>query len=251
VKAIVCVGGRGWQAVVRAAALYLPREEGTEAVLLHVVDERAAHGYDLALRGLLGRTRGPKRGADPEAASREAGEALLAEARELLAVLRPDLAVSVEIRTGPPNEELVVAAEDSSADVVFVGRGEPGDGRRATATGAVKGWRHGPRGEANGLLLDDGTEIRFPPHLADEVRSVVGEGVRITVEGEWRGPERRHLHARRMTAEGSGARVELAHGPRGGGPGKKPLGHTARYVVDHAGCDVVLVSVRSAGPEGA
>lgn len=37
----------------------------------------------------------------------------------------------------------------------------------------------------------------------------------------------------------------------GRGPGKRPLGHTARYVVDHAACDVVLVSAGSPGSVGA
>ena len=53
-RAFVCIDGRDWEAVVRGTARYL--KEG-EAILAHVVDERAPRGYDLALRGLLGRRR--------------------------------------------------------------------------------------------------------------------------------------------------------------------------------------------------
>lgn len=38
-------------------------------------------------------------------------------------------------------------------------------------------------GEINGFALDDSTQIRFPPHLSDDVRAVVSEGDRVSVKG--------------------------------------------------------------------
>lgn len=254
-RALVCVDGRGWEAVVRGAARYLP-PDGNEAILVHVVDERATRGHDLALRGLLGRSKRPEGTLD--AASRAAAEALLSDAEALLASLRPGLEIERLVLTGPPNEELARASRESGAETVFVGRGAPGNrtedrigdrigDRPATVSGVVAGWRRGPRGEVNGLLLEDGTEVRFPPHRAERVRGVVREGARVEVSGAWRGPEgspRRHLHARLLTDPGTGASVEAHHDGPPTGPGKRPpLGRTARYVVDHAACDVVLVFV--------
>lgn len=238
-KALVCVDGRGWEPVVRGAARYL--SGGWEAaVLAHALDGRVVQGYDLALRGLMGRRRGSDEGV--VRASREAAGALLADAEALLERLRPGLAVETVVLDGPPNEALVRAARGAQA--VFVGRGTPGDAPRVAVSGVVGGWRRNPRGEVDGLLLEDGTEVRFPPHRAGEVRAVVREGARVEASGVWRG---RHLHAYHISEEGSGVSVSAHDEPGEGGrrPGKsqrQPLGHTARFVVDHVAGDVVVVS---------
>ena len=87
-----------------------------------------------------------------------------------------------------------------------------------------------------GSVLKDGTEVRFPPQRAREIQSLISEGTSVEVLGTW---QRVALHAYRITASDSGNAVE-AHKPPGEGPGKLPLGHTARFVVDHALCDVIL-----------
>ena len=232
--AFVCVDARGWEAVVRGVARYL---SVGEAVLAHVVDERAPRGYELALRGLLGRrSRGAERGMD--AASREAAEALLADAEALLARLRPSVSVETMVLRGPPNEELVRAAHEAGVETIFVGRGAPGLRPTTTIRGVVKGWRSNPGGETDAMVLEDGTEVRFPPHQAVRVRAVAREGKPVEATGSWRG--RGFLHAYAIVDPDSGDRVE-AHKPPGEGPGKNPLGHTARFVVDHALCDVVVL----------
>jgi hypothetical protein len=48
------------------------------------------------------------------------------------------------------------------------------------------------------------------------------------------------LHAYDIVDPRSGGRAE-AHKPYGEAPGKSPLGHTVRFVVDHALCDVVVL----------
>jgi hypothetical protein len=105
------------------------------------------------------------------------------------------------------------------------------------ARGVVRGWRQNPHGETDGLTLDDGVQVHFPPHRAEEIRAVVREGVPVEVAGAWRG---RHLHAHTIADPNSGALAQ-AHKPPDEQPEKRPLGHTARFVTDHALCDVVIL----------
>src|ERR687886_955722 len=100
-RAFVCIDGRDWEVVIRGVARYL--RDG-EAVLAHVIDERAPRGYDLAVRGLLGRRRRQVEevmGPVSEAAARE----LLADAEDLLEQLRAELTLTSVVLSGSPNEE--------------------------------------------------------------------------------------------------------------------------------------------------
>ena len=40
-----------------------------------------------------------------------------------------------------------------------------------------------PQGEVDGLVLTDGTQVRFPPHMSAELVSAVGPGEPVSVEG--------------------------------------------------------------------
>jgi nucleotide-binding universal stress UspA family protein len=234
-RAFVCIDGRDWEAVVRGAARYL--KEG-EAVLAHVVDERAPRGYDLAIRGLLGRRR---RRSEEEIApvSEEAAGELLADAEDLLGRLCPRLTVRSVILKGPPNEELTKAANAAEVEAIFIGRGAPASRVQVTVSGTVRGWKENHHGDRDGLYLEDGSEIGFPPHRAGEVQSLIRVGRPISALGTWHG---RRFHAYTIVESLSGARVE-AHKLPGEGPGKMPLGHTARFVVDHAPCDVTILKL--------
>jgi len=235
VRAFVCIDGRDWEAVVRGTARYL--KEG-EAVLAHVVDERAPRGYDLAIRGLLGRRR--RRSEEEMAASsEEATRELLADAADLLGQLCPRLSVRSVILKGSPNEELMKAANAAAVQTIFVGRGAPSSRSQVTVSGTVRGWKENPHGDRDGLYLEDGSEVGFPPHRAREVQNLIREGRQISALGTWHG---RRFHAYTIVDSDSGTPVE-AHKLPGEGPGKLPLGHTARFVVDHALCDVTVVQL--------
>lgn len=50
-------------------------------------------------------------------------------------------------------------------------------------TGTVKRYLLNPQGVVDGLLLDNGLEVRFAPHLTDSIVATVKMGDRITVTG--------------------------------------------------------------------
>lgn len=76
-----------------------------------------------------------------------------------------------------------------------------------------------PRGDIDGIILTDGTEVKVPPHLTPRLASAVRIGDAIVIHG---------LHAASLpliaassvTNEATGATV-VDNGPPHGGPGKK------------------------------
>jgi hypothetical protein len=64
------------------------------------------------------------------------------------------------------------------------GRGMHRDSEQSMqASGTVKLVLHGPRGDANGALLNDGTEVRMPPHEADKLGDALAAGKPLFVKG--------------------------------------------------------------------
>ena len=55
------------------------------------------------------------------------------------------------------------------------------------ATGRVRQWLLNPDGDADGLLLADGTQVAFPPHLSAAVMQALKPGDTVQVSG-WRAP---------------------------------------------------------------
>jgi hypothetical protein len=84
-----------------------------------------------------------------------------------------------------------------------------------TVEGVVERFLTGPRGEVRGLVLGDGTEVHFPPHLGEKVTGVVGKKDRVQVKGELHtGPKGdSHLNAKFITNLKSGEAVALT-GPK-------------------------------------
>ena len=237
-KAFVCVDGRDWEGVIRGVARYLGGDD--EVTLAHVVDERSSRGYEMSLRGLLGRRRPADAQQRMSRASQEAAEEFLGEARDLLQHLRPSSAVETAVLDGDPNHELMRAAGEAGTEVIFIGRGTPGARSRETVSGTVKSWNQKPGGKFDGLVLDDGTEVRFPPPRSESIRAAVREGSEIEASGVWQGDG--VLHAYSITDTQNDNRVQ-AHESPDEQPGERPLGHTARFVVDHALCDVVALAL--------
>ena len=56
-------------------------------------------------------------------------------------------------------------------------------GTDTTITGVVRSFNYGPAGEVNGVILDQGTVVYFPPDQASQVMQLVQVGSRIRVRG--------------------------------------------------------------------
>jgi hypothetical protein len=102
---------------------------------------------------------------------------------QLVFAVKPGDAVTVhglKARSVP----LVAAASitnDSSGRTVVGDGGADAD--RMQVQGRVKAALHGPRGEINGALLEDGTILRLPPPEANRLASQLAPGQAVTAEG--------------------------------------------------------------------
>ncbi|MDP9901334.1 hypothetical protein [Variovorax ginsengisoli] len=67
--------------------------------------------------------------------------------------------------------------------------------------GQVQRWLLNPNGDADGLLLADGTQVAFPPHLSARLSTTVKPGDTVQVSG-WRAPNAPVLRAMTITANG-------------------------------------------------
>ncbi len=74
------------------------------------------------------------------AASREAAEGLLADAKALLEGLRPGLDVATEVLSGDPSQELMRVAKEVGAETIFIGRSILSARPPETDSGVVRGW---------------------------------------------------------------------------------------------------------------
>ncbi len=105
-----------------------------------------------------------------------------------------------------------------------------------------------PRGDVDGLILDDGTEVHLPPHLGTQLAFAVKPGDQVTIRG---------LHARdvpmvqamQITNDANNQSVTDTgpggpRGPRGPGPG--PRADSARQPLEGQGA----IKAQLHGPRG-
>ncbi|MGJ7557777.1 hypothetical protein ACSFBI_27620 [Variovorax sp. RB3P1] len=69
------------------------------------------------------------------------------------------------------------------------------------ATGRVQQWLINPNGEADGLLLADGTQVAFAPHLSAAVMQMLKPGDTVQVSG-WRAPNVPVVRMQSLAANG-------------------------------------------------
>lgn len=77
-----------------------------------------------------------------------------------------------------------------------------------------------PEGEADGLLLDDGTQIKFPPHMSSELRANVAVKDAVTVKGVEEGG--RAIRGDTIVNDKSGKALADTPPTRGGPPPPPP-----------------------------
>ncbi len=101
----------------------------------------------------------------------------------------------------------------------------PGLGETRTAQGKVQSLTSAPMGEIDGAVLDDGTVIHWPPHLADRFSAIVTRGDRIQAVGRMEtGPAGdTHLEVQTVTNLRTNDSRENDALPPGPGPRRRPL----------------------------
>jgi len=127
---------------------------------------------------------------------------------------------------------LLVAA--GAAGTVAIAQRAPGRLDPSTLAefhGKVTQYEVTPRGDVDGLILADGTEVHFPPHLGTQVTAIVQPGADVTLRAEKNGTVLRaalvkddasgkSVVDRGPPAPGTGAGLDDGPGPGpNGGPG--------------------------------
>ncbi len=123
---------------------------------------------------------------------------------QLVYAVKPGDAVTIQglkARALPMVQAMSIKNDATGSIVTDTGAGGPPGPRDAgqalNATGRIKAQLHGPRGDLNGALLEDGTIIRLPPPEARRLASVLTAGSPVTVQGEGiEGPLGRVIEAR-------------------------------------------------------
>jgi len=100
-------------------------------------------------------------------------------------------------------------------------------GEFRTAQGTVRDFTSAPKGETDGLILNDGTWVHWPPHMANRFTAIVEKGDRVMAAGFMEtGPKRDdpRLEVSRLTNQRTGKSVENPDQPappstRGNGNG--------------------------------
>jgi hypothetical protein len=151
---------------------------------------------------------------------------------QLVFAVRPGDAVTVhglKAMALPMVQAMSITNDGSGQSVTDDGR--PGPGPKGPAgdqalesTGRVKMQLHGPRGEMNGVLLDDGTIIRLPPPEAARLQATLAPGQTIYADGDGVSlPFGKVIAARRIGPDEARAEAIAApprrHGPRPPAPG--------------------------------
>jgi hypothetical protein len=114
---------------------------------------------------------------------------------------------------------LTSAAVLAGAAVYGQGAGPVWDPSQLPETkGTVKQYTLTPRGDVDGLMLNDGTEVKLPPHLTAQIVFAVRPGDAVSVRG-LRARALPLVDAASVTNFVSGVTV-TANGPPSGGPGR-------------------------------
>ncbi len=96
-----------------------------------------------------------------------------------------------------------------------------------TIRGVVREFHQSPRGDVDGIILADGSEVRFPPHMAEKVTAAVSKADEIEVAGRKHTGPKGDTHVRSETIKNlkSGSTVTME-------PPSKPKGKKGQKEVD-------------------
>jgi hypothetical protein len=139
----------------------------------------------------------------------------------LLGVVGQGDAVVIEGMSGPAGNEIrawrisnrATGRSVTEAPPTFPPEARAWSGRDMRVSGIVRRTLTGGRGEANGAILEDGTVVRFPPHVGEAFANLLVPGARLVAQGYGSsGPAGTAIEA---VALGSSESSLMAVGPRG------------------------------------
>ena len=147
---------------------------------------------------------------------------------QLVYAVKPGDAVTIrglKARAIPMVQAMSVRNDATGSTVTDDGAGGPPgerDGAQAlSATGRIKAQLHGPRGDLDGVLLEDGTIVRLPPPEAQRLAATLVAGAPLTVHGNgFEGPLGRVIDARSIGPDAT--RLAQVAAPPHPGPGHRP-----------------------------
>jgi hypothetical protein len=118
---------------------------------------------------------------------------------ELAAAVKPGDAVSVSGSRSPTGALFIAASvTDNASNQTVVDRGPPAPGlmppppppgvpvpgaQNTMVQGRVQRLLRGPAGDVDGALLDDGTVLRMPPHVAYQFATLLAPGQIVAAQG--------------------------------------------------------------------
>ena len=118
----------------------------------------------------------------------------------------------VQAKPPEPQEKPAVADDDRPPPP----RNEEKPGREAGKTpaksGVVAEFHRNPKGDADGLRLDDGTEVRFPASASEKLTALVSINDRVTIDG-WINSGESEIHAATIKNAASGKVVDVDRPP--------------------------------------
>ena len=148
---------------------------------------------------------------------------------QLVYAVKPGDAVTVRglrARAIPMVQAMSISNDATGTTVSDNGPGGPRGPRGAeqplTAEGRIKAQLHGPNGDLNGALLDDGTIVRLPPTEAQRMAANLTPGAPLYVQGNgFAGPLGRVIEATSI-GPNQGQLAQIAVPPVPPGPGHRP-----------------------------
>lgn len=138
---------------------------------------------------------------------------------QLVFAVKPGDAVTIhglKARAVPMIAAMSLANDATGATVMVQPPQRPGAGASQELSGRVKSLLHEPRGEVNGVLLDNGGIIRLPPPEATRLAAMLAPGQTVTARGDgYEGPLGRVVAARQIGPDAGKLTQVAGPGPRG------------------------------------
>jgi hypothetical protein len=152
---------------------------------------------------------------------------------QLVFTVKPGDAVTIHglrARVIPMMQAMSISNDATGKTVVDDGQGgftggPPGGNTRVlTVQGRIKAQLHGPRGDLDGALLEDGTIVRLPPPEAQRLAKDLAPGAPLSVEGFGLSSPLGRVIAAQAIGPEQGQLAQVAAPPRGRGRRPPPSG---------------------------